>query len=155
MLPSQYSQSAGLVPVPTLPHLIPPRVTGYPRHKKREAQSTLFSGCDTKIKVIFHITAHDTFLNIERDFSCNKNYPSPLSQLSLYFLSQVFHCWLFSAFALIFCSVAQVQSMLLAEKTLKNSVCPLLDYKLCRSLLHVFCTSGDAADKDKQPDDDT
>lgn len=111
----------------TLPHLIPLRATGYSRHKKREWQSTLFSGSDTKIKVIFHITACDIFLNTEGDFRCYQNYPSLLSQLSLYFLSQVFHCWFFSAFALIFCSVAQVQSMLLAEKTLKNSACPLSD----------------------------
>lgn len=111
----------------TVPHLIPLRATGYPRHKKREWQSTLFSGCDAKTKVIFHINAHDIFLNTERGFSCYKNYPSLLSQMSLYFLSQVFHCWFFSSFALIFCSVEQVQSMLLAEKTLKNPSCPLPD----------------------------
>lgn len=111
----------------TVPHLIPLRATGYPRHKKREWQSTLFSGCDAKTKVIFHINAHDIFLNTERGFSCYKNYPSLLSQMSLYFLSQVFHWWFFSSFALIFCSVEQVQSMLLAEKTLKNPSCPLPD----------------------------
>lgn len=105
----------------------PPQGNRVPQAQEKRVTSTLFSGCDTKIKVIFHITAHDIFLSIERDFSCYKNYPSLLSQLSLYFLFQVFHSWFFSAFALIFCSVAQVQNMLLAEKTLKDSACPLPD----------------------------
>lgn len=107
-LPAQLSSRAGPRAGTALPRLgwaraAPTGQRGTPGTTKQSGKVLYFLTVGKKIKGIFNITVHDIFLNIERDFSCYTKTPSSLlSKLTLYFLSQVFHCWFFSCLCLKF-----------------------------------------------------
>lgn len=82
-------------------------------------KTLFFSDYETKMKAIFTITVHNIFfffLKIERDFLLLlKTFISAFQAVFVFPFPSVSNYCFFSAFALHFCSLAQIRSLLLAE----------------------------------------